>query len=53
MLCGMPTTTTATLTLRLPASTLDALRRAAEDEDRPMSSLARRIIAEWLRKHGK
>lgn len=38
--------------IRLEPEERAALERAAAADDRPMSALARKILVEWLRKHG-
>lgn len=38
--------------VRFEADELDALARAAAEDERPPSALLRKIAAEWLRKHG-
>jgi hypothetical protein len=38
--------------VRLDADERVALEKAAADDDRPLSSLCRKIVAEWLREHG-
>ena len=38
--------------VRLDADERAALGRAAAGDDRPVSALCRKILAEWLRKHG-
>jgi uncharacterized protein (DUF1778 family) len=43
----------ASVTFRLPAADRAALERAAKLEDRPITGLVRRIIAEWLRAQAK
>lgn len=43
---------TDTLGVRLDPNEKAALGRAAAADDRPMSALARKIIAEWLAKNG-
>jgi hypothetical protein len=40
------------LNLRVPAAVKAALKRAAESDDRSVSSLALRIIREWLMVEG-
>jgi hypothetical protein len=40
------------LNLRVPADVKAALKRAAEADDRSVSSMALWIIREWLRAHG-
>jgi hypothetical protein len=40
------------LIFRLPSSTRDALRSAAEKEQRSTSNMALRIISEWLEANG-
>jgi hypothetical protein len=42
----------AVLILRAPVETKEALRRAAESDARTMSSLALKILSDWLRDHG-
>jgi hypothetical protein len=37
------------LAIRLPPDHRIALERAARDDDRPVSTLARKIITDWLR----
>ena len=37
------------LNIRLDEAEMDALKRAAADDDRPVSALARRVLAAWLR----
>ena len=39
------------LGIRLEASERDALERAARRDDRPVSTMARKIILDWLREH--
>jgi uncharacterized protein (DUF1778 family) len=39
------------LTIRIPSDTKAALRRAAEADDRSVSSMVLRIVREWLRAH--
>jgi uncharacterized protein (DUF1778 family) len=41
---------TVTLTVRLTPALRELLGRAAQTEERTMSDLARRIIAQWLRR---
>jgi predicted DNA binding CopG/RHH family protein len=41
--------TTQTISLRLPAGLLDALRRIAHSRDIPHQSLIEQILAEWVR----
>lgn len=43
---------TDTLGVRLDPNEKAALERAAAADDRPVSALARKIIAEWLAKNG-
>jgi uncharacterized protein (DUF1778 family) len=43
----------ASVTFRLPAADRAALERAAKLEDRPITAMVRRIIAEWLRAQAK
>jgi hypothetical protein len=38
--------------VRLDPEERAALERAAAADDRPLSALCRRIVAEWLRKNG-
>ena len=40
------------LAIRLPPKQRVALERAAKQDDRPVSVLARKIIAEWLKRNG-
>jgi uncharacterized protein (DUF1778 family) len=40
------------LNLRVPADVKAALKRAAEADDRSVSSMALRIIREWLTRNG-
>jgi uncharacterized protein (DUF1778 family) len=42
----------ATLNLRLPADVKEALQRAAAKDDRSASSLAVRVLREWLTAEG-
>jgi len=44
---------TPMFTFRLSAELQEALKRAAEADDRTSSALARKIIADWLRRQGK
>ena len=37
------------LNIRLDEAEMDALKRAAADDDRPVSTLARRVLIAWLR----
>jgi hypothetical protein len=39
------------LAIRLPTKQRAALERAAKEDDRPVSVLARKIITEWLKQH--
>lgn len=39
------------LHIRLSPETRAALERAAKAEDRTMSGLARKILADWLKRH--
>jgi predicted transcriptional regulator len=39
--------------IRLADEEREALERAAQADDRPVSALARKIIMEWLRKQPK
>lgn len=41
------------LTVRLTPAEVDALRLAAAAEERPMSSMARLVLVEWLRGPGR
>ncbi len=41
----------ATLVVRLPADVKDALRRAAEEDERTVSVLVERVLRGWLREH--
>lgn len=45
-------TKTEPLGIRLDPVEREALERAAKADDRPVSALARKILAEWLRKNG-
>jgi predicted transcriptional regulator len=47
----MAQTATETLHIRMAPELRTALERAARAEDRPVSWLARRIIADWLKRH--
>ena len=38
--------------IRLDPAERDALERAAASDDRTMSALARKVLADWLRKNG-
>ena len=38
--------------VRFEPDELEALAKAAAADDRPPSALVRKIVAEWLRKHG-
>jgi len=40
------------LGVRFDETEREALRKAAEADDRPMSALVRKIVGEWLRRHG-
>ena len=40
------------LGIRLEADEKDALERAALADDRALSAMGRKIIADWLRQHG-
>jgi hypothetical protein len=40
------------LAIRLPPKQRMALERAAKQDDRPVSVLARKIITEWLKRNG-
>ena len=40
------------LNIRLDDEEMDALSRAAMDDDRPTSALARRVLINWLRDNG-
>jgi hypothetical protein len=40
------------LNVRLTSDLKGAIQRAAQDEERPSSSLVRLIIREWLQAHG-
>jgi hypothetical protein len=42
----------AQVVMRFPSGVKDALRRAAEADQRTMSTLALIILREWLEKHG-
>jgi predicted transcriptional regulator len=41
------------LHIRMPPWLRRALEQAAKAEDRPVSALARRIIADWLKRHAE
>ena len=43
---------TTPLGVRVDPETKDALKRAAEDDDRSQASMIERMIKEWLREHG-
>jgi uncharacterized protein (DUF1778 family) len=43
----------ASLSIRISAADRAALERAAKAEDRPITGLVRKIIADWLRKQEK
>jgi hypothetical protein len=43
---------TTPLGVRVDKETKEALRRAADDDDRSQASMIERIIKEWLREHG-
>lgn len=49
----MPCMATQTFSIRLADEVREALARAAQAEDRPVSSMARKIIMDWLRKQQK
>jgi hypothetical protein len=36
---------------RLPSADLAALRRAAKADERTVSALVRKIVADWLKRH--
>lgn len=38
--------------VRLEPDEREALERAAADDARPMSALARKVLVEWLRRNG-
>jgi hypothetical protein len=40
------------MTIRLPAETKTAIERAAKEDVRTVSSLAEKILTEWLREKG-
>jgi len=40
-------------TVRLEAEVQEALKRAAEADDRTPSALVRKIITDWLKRQGK
>jgi predicted transcriptional regulator len=44
---------TQTFSIRMTDEERQALERAAQADDRPVSSLARKIISDWLRKQSK
>jgi len=46
----MPQTTP--IGVRVDQQTKDALKRAADDDDRSQASMMERILKEWLREHG-
>jgi predicted transcriptional regulator len=41
-----------TITIRLPPELRVQLEHAAAKEDRPLSYIVRKALAEWLRRHG-
>jgi hypothetical protein len=45
-------TSTTTLGVRLGDDVLTGLRHAAKDDDRSLSSLARKVLTEWLYEKG-
>ena len=44
---------TQTFSIRITDEERQALERAAQADDRPVASLARKIISDWLRKQSK
>ena len=44
---------TQTFSIRMTDEERQALERAAKADDRPVASLARKIISDWLRKQTK
>ena len=44
---------TQTFSIRMTDEERQALERAAQADDRPVASLARKIISDWLRKQSK
>ena len=40
------------LNIRVPSEVKEALRKAAEADDRSLSTMAVRILREWLESHG-
>ncbi len=45
----MPTLKSSLMTVRFEPPLLREIERAAKAEDRPVSSLVRKIVADWLR----
>jgi hypothetical protein len=43
---------TTPLGVRVDQDTKNALKRAADDDDRSQASMIERILKEWLREHG-
>ena len=41
------------ISVRLEPDEREAIEQAAREDDRPVSALVRKIVVEWLRRHGR